>query len=111
MHNLLNLLTSTDQASLYAIDYVTSLLVNETSEVLQDIIDKLLYKKLAQQSSEMLSVAAYCLKHNYKHHDLLENDDICYHGLKHALSKQNPTSAQVDKSSHSCNACRFPFCL
>ena len=109
MYNLLNLLTSTDQASLYAIDYVTSLLVNETSEVLQDIIDKLLDTKAAHQSSEMLSVAAYFLKHNYKHHVVLEKDDICYHGLKHALSKRIPTSAQVDKSSHSCNACRFPF--
>ena len=42
MYNVLNLITATDQASLYAIDYVTSLLVNETAEVMQDIIDKLL---------------------------------------------------------------------
>ena len=34
MYNILNLITSCDQASLYAIDYVTSLLVNETSKVL-----------------------------------------------------------------------------
>ena len=81
MYNVLNLITSSDQSSLYAIDYVTSLLVNETTEVLQEIIEKMLDANLARQSSEMLSVAAYFLRHNYKHHVVIMNDDICYHRL------------------------------
>ena len=109
MYNILNLVTSTDQASLYAIDYVTSLLVNETTEVLQDVIDKMLDTNLARQLSEMLSVAAYFLKHNYKHHIVLEGDDVRYHGLKHALNKKTPSTTEVEKTSHTCNACRFPF--
>ena len=48
MYNVLNLITLTDQTSLYTIDYVTSLLVNETTEVLQDIIEKMLDTNLAR---------------------------------------------------------------
>ena len=64
---------------------------------------------LARQSSEMLSVAAYFLRYNYKHHVVIENDDICYQGLQHALKKRIPSIAEVEKNSHTCNACRFPF--
>ena len=42
MYNILNAVTAFDQQSLYAIDYVQSHLVNETGEMIQDIIGTLL---------------------------------------------------------------------
>ena len=111
MYNVLNLITSSDQSSLYAIDYVTSLLVNETTEVLQDIIEKILYANLAGQSPEMLSVAAYSLRHNYKHHVVVENDDIYYHGLNHALNKRSPSIAEVEKPATLVTLAGSLFCV
>ncbi len=133
MYNILNYITSTDQASLYAIDYVTSLLVNETAEVMQDIIDKLVPSDKAKHASRLLSTASYFLKHKFKHHIVL-NDDVCYHGLSHALkrkkevsptittnesndtvvtstgtSKDSTTSTTTTNCNMSCNACKFPF--
>ena len=87
MYNILNLITATDQASLYAIDYVTSLLVNETAEVIQDMIDKLLPIDEGKHVSRLLYTASYFLKHKYKHHIVLD-DGVCYHGLSHALTKK-----------------------
>ena len=133
MYNILNYITSTDQASLYAIDYVTSLLVNETAEVIQDIIDKLVPSDEAKHASRLLSTASYFLKHKFKHHIVL-NDDVCYHGLSHALKRKKDVSATITTNESndtvitstdtsqdsttrttttncnmSCNACKFPF--
>lgn len=57
--------------------------------------------------SEMLNLAAYFLKHNYKHHIIINNDNICYHGLQYALNKQS--TSNIEKNSNDCNACNFPF--
>ena len=124
MYNIVNFITASDQASLYAIDYVTSLLVNETGEVMQDIIDKLLSPQEGKEASRLLCSASYFLKHVYKHHVLL-NDDVCYHGLVHALKKPESnkssnysqttststttTTTTTTKLNKNCNACKFPF--
>ena len=63
MYSILNNVTASDQESFYAIDYVTSLLVNETSELMQDIIDKLIPSDKVTHVSTLPSSSNYFLKH------------------------------------------------
>ena len=84
MYSILNVVTAFDQQSLYAIDYVQSHLVNETGEMVQDIIDTLLDTEEAKHATNLLTSASYFLKHRYKHHVVLD-DNICYHGLMYGF--------------------------
>ncbi len=63
MYNILNAVTVFDQQSLYAIDYVQSHLVNESGEMIQDIIDMLLDTEEAKQATNLMTSASYFLKH------------------------------------------------
>ena len=58
MFMILNFITSKDQASLYAIDYVMSLLVNKAAEVIQGIFVKLVPSKKAKNASKLVTVAS-----------------------------------------------------
>jgi len=111
MYNILNAVTAFDQQSLYAIDYVQSQLVNESGEMVQDIIDTLLDTEEAKQATTLLTSASYFLKHRYKHHVVL-NDNICYHGLTYGLKKKATSTTAVSntiKINNNCPGCKFPF--
>jgi len=105
MYNILNAVTTTDQVSISAIDYVTSSLVNETTETLQFIIEKLVPLTHAKKASDIVQSTAHFLKHEYGQHIMKENDNICYHGLSYSLAKNNI----VPKLNTSCMQCKFPF--
>ena len=105
MYVILNAVTTTDQISLSAIDYVTSSLVNETTETLQYIIEKLVPLVHAKKASDIVQSTAHFLKHQYGQHVLKEKDDICYHGIRYALGKNNV----LPKLNTSCTQCKFPF--
>ena len=64
-YRIINKVTANDQVSLSAIDYVTSTLVNETSEVLQNIVDKVIVPINRLHASNMIHSAKYFLKHKY----------------------------------------------
>ena len=44
-HSLFNVMTSSDQVMLSSIDYITCMLINESCEILQDMIEKLILNK------------------------------------------------------------------
>ena len=103
-YRIINNITACEQVSLNAIDYVTSTLVNETCEVLQDIVERIVPPINRDHASNMIHTAKYFLKHRYASHTLRDNDDICYHGLAHGLSKN--AEPQINTQ---CQECKFPF--
>ena len=87
-----------------AIDYVTSTLVNETCEVLQDIVERIIVPINQDHASNMIHTLKYFLKHRYASHSLHDNGDICYHGVTHGLSKNAEPQINIQ-----CPEYKFPF--
>ena len=81
MYNIVNAVTTIDQVSISAIDYVTSSLVNETTETLQFIIEKMVPLVHAKKASDIVQSTSYFLKYEYGQHVTKDNDNICYHGI------------------------------
>ena len=106
MFEILRHITSTDEVILTAIDYVTSLLVNEPCEVLQSMIDKCLHPSKQVYASSIVLCARNFLKHQYADHVSRSNEavPICYHGIDYGLLKDG-----LARTSHDCCACKFPF--
>ena len=106
MYEILRHITSTDEVTLTAIDYVTSLLVNEPCEVLQSIIDKCLHPSKQTYATSIVLCARNFLKHQFADHVSRsnENEAICYHGIDYGLLKEG-----LPRTSHNCCACKFPF--
>ncbi len=86
-------------------EYVTSTLVNETSELLQNIVDKVILLINQIEASNIIHSTKYFLKHKYSSHCIRAGDNICYHGIQNGLRKF-PTD---DKASSDCSRCKFPF--
>ena len=105
MYSILNAVTAIDEVSLYAIDYVTSLLVNETCEVLHNIAEKCIDQDDVNHATDLVAATKHFLKHHYTNHCMRENDGICWHGLNYGLNKD----ARVQKTGTNCLACKFPF--
>ena len=61
-----NILTSSDQAMLNSIDYVTSMLVNESCEILQDIIDKVVMNEHRDECSKYLIATKIFMNNQFK---------------------------------------------
>jgi len=86
-------------------------LVNETGEMVQDIIDRLLDTEEAKHATNLLTSASYFLKHRYKHQVVLD-DTICHHGLTYGLKKKATSTTAVSntiKINNNCPGCKFPF--
>ena len=103
-YQIINKITAYEQVSLSAIDYVTASLVNETCEVLDNIVEKVVIPTDQQKASDMIHSAKYFLKHQYNSHCVKKHDDVCYHGLSYGLSKRMET-----RTSTQCSGCKFPF--
>ena len=104
MFAIMNATTTCDEKVLMAIDYVTSILVNETCEVLQTIIDRCIHPSLKDTATSLVHTTKNFLKHQYGDHVSIPSDSICFHGLKYGLD----TKCQP-KSGHNCIQCSFPF--
>ena len=106
MYEILRHITSTDEVTLTAIDYVTSLLVNEPCEVLQSIIDRCLHPSKQAYATSIVLCARNFLKHQFADHVSRSNEieSICYHGIDYGLLKDGSP-----RISHNCCACKFPF--
>ena len=103
-YNICNFLTSSDQAMLNSIDYVTCILVNESCEILQDIIDKAIMNEHHERCTNYLTVAKNFLKNQFKNHIIKDDDDCCFHGFVYALSR-----GLVTRQNTNDNGCKFPF--
>ena len=64
-YRIINNITAYEQVALSAIDYVTSTLINETCEVLQDIVDQIVPPINRGHDSNIIHSAKYFLKHRY----------------------------------------------
>ena len=56
-YSICNVLTSSDEAMLSSIDYVSGLLVNETCDTLQDIVDKVIPNEFQSKCTKYITVA------------------------------------------------------
>ena len=81
-----NVLTSSDEAMLNSIDYVTYMLVNETCETLQDIIDTVIMNHEREICTKYVKVAKNFMKNQFKNHIVKEDDDCRFHGFQYDLS-------------------------
>ena len=104
-YSLCNIFSTNDDAMLSSIDYVTGLLVNETCETLQDIVERLVPIESRTECSTFITVAKNFMKNQYKDRIIID-DNCCFHGLKYALSRD---MAQRDNTND--NGCKFPFFL
>ena len=102
-YSICNVLTSNDEAMLSSIDYVSGLLVNETCETLQDIVDKLIPNEHQSKCTKYISAAKNFMKNQFKD-QVMKQDDCCFHGLDYALSRN-----MVLRENTNDNACKFPF--
>ena len=88
-YNLCNLLSTNDDAILSSIDYVSDLLVNETCETLQKIVERLIPTEFQTKCTKFISIAKNFMKNQYKDRIMMD-DNCCFHGLKYALSHDMP---------------------
>ena len=105
MYSILNAVTATDEVSLYAIDYVNSLLVNETFEVLHNISEKCIDQDDVNHATDLVAATKHFLKHHYTNYCMRYNDGICWHGLDYGLNKY----ARGQRTGTNCLACKFLF--
>ena len=110
LHKILNLITAYDQSVLSSVDYVSTILVDSTSERLQAIISTCLShdKHKHTTATNLLKSASHFLKHDYTDHVERNNDTICFHGLEYGLSKGSSHGTDARHNSN-CSACKFPF--
>ena len=74
MYITLKQVKSCDGKILSSIDYVTSILINNTNETLQCIIDQCVVCEKRQFSSNLVTAAVKFLKDRYFHHIFIEDD-------------------------------------
>ena len=104
MFKIVNSITTTDEVVLSAIDYVTSLLVNDTCETLQKMISACLLTSQRDSATKLVLSARNFLKHQYSDHVTKSDDDICFHGIDYGLRRSMPI-----RTSHNCSHCKFSF--
>ena len=112
---ILKMLTRSDQKILSSIDYVQSLLVTDTIENLQNMLDD-----LVKDSDELdvltdyLSSLTIFLKYGYPHHANIMNDDCTTHDLNFILGNPmrrmcNTSTTSEPKIDITCTKCKFPY--
>ncbi len=87
VYRICNVLTSSNQNMLNLIDYVTCILVNESCEILQNIIDKLIINEHREECIKYVTVAKNFMKNQFKISIMMNDDDCCFHGFIYALTR------------------------
>ena len=105
-YKICNVLTSSDQAMLNSIDYVTCMLVNESCEILQDIIDKVIMNEHREECTKYVTIAKNFMKNQFKTSIMNNDDDCCFHGFIYALTRDMPNRTNTND-----NGVKFPFFL
>ena len=111
---IMNTITRCDLKSISSVDYVESLLVTDTIENIQNMIDDMISDTTEREVlSDYLTSLSTFLKYGYKRHAIKENDDCTTHGLRFVLGNpmrrciSNPSN--IVKTKITCTACKFPF--
>ena len=89
-----------------------SLLVNDSPENLQQIIDDIIDDQEEKNAlSDDLSSLGIFLKYGYRHHVMIRNDDCTTHDLDYILGNQlrKNKDNSIDKHSITCTECKFPY--
>ena len=113
-YEVLRMLTKSDQMVLSSVDYVQSLLVTDTIENLQFMIEDLVDDDIEKAVlEEYLSSLSIFLKYGYAHHCTILNDNCTTHDLNfilgNPLRKNSTETATQPKITITCTECKFPF--
>ena len=83
---------------LNSIDYVMCMLVNESCEILQDMIDKVVMNEHYDECSKYLIASKKFTKNQFK--DIIKNadDGCCFHGFMYALSRNLQTRENTNNN-------------
>ena len=73
---MLNLISSSDMKMLCAVDYVTTCLVNDSLELMQDIIEKYLSETTQIKPTSLLTSVSFFLKHKYTSYEQKETISV-----------------------------------
>ena len=102
-YKIWNALTATDEAMLSSVNYVAGLLLNETCEILQDIINRVFLNEHQDDCTKLVTVARNFMKNQFKD-IVVKKDDCCVHGLDYALSRNISLRENTNGIE-----CKFPF--
>ena len=108
---IMNTITRSDLKSISSVDYVESLLVTDTIENIQNMIDDMISDTTeCEILSDYLTSLSTFLKYGYKRHAIKVNDDCTTHGLSFILgnSTRRCTSSNI-KTNITCTECKFPY--
>ena len=108
---IMNTITRSDLKSISSVDYVESLLVTDTIENIQNMIDDMISDTTeCEILSDYLTSLSTFLKYGYKRHAIKVNDDCTTHGLSFILgnSTRRCTSNNI-KTNITCTECKFPY--
>jgi len=111
-HSIVSTITKDDPALLCSVDYTTGVLVHDSIETLQEIVDAFTTSTEDKQTmTNWLEVMRNFVKVQYDDHVIIEDDDVPSHGIRHALEVPATSDSRVTKNGH-CNACAYvPWCI
>jgi len=82
MYEIMKAITRSGQKILSSVDYVQSLLVSDTVENIQNMIDDLIEDAIMKETMEnYLESSSVFLKYTFNHHAMMDNDESASHGL------------------------------
>jgi len=111
-HLLCKELTSCDELVLSSVDYVQALLLTDSIELLQDIVDKIKVPSVSTKFTQYLRSLNAFLKYQYPKHVIKNDTDdtCCTHGLEFALGRPGSKyddSKETKTDTINCHECRF----
>ena len=98
--NIIKELTYSEEVLLGLVDYVQALLMSDSVELLQLMIDKFYIDDLQKELSSNLHSLTQFLKYTYNKHMIIEEDDCCTHGVEYSL--QGETLATTSLQNLKC---------
>ena len=78
--------------------------MNESCEILQDIIENAISNQHRDQCTMFVAVTMNFLKNQFKNHITIDDDKVCFHGFQYALSRGMPKRDNTND-----NGCKCPF--
>jgi hypothetical protein len=109
-YEVVKAVTSGEEKIFTAVDYVTGVLVHDTMDKLQTIIEDFSTNdEVKKELTRNLELWKNFLKHQYDHHIWKCDDQVDTHGIDYGLRKLQPskeTEAESRDGPH-CAACRF----
>ena len=108
--NIVKELTYSEEVLIGSVDYVQALLISDSIELLQLVIDKFFIGDLQKELSSNLYSLTQSLKCTYNKHMIIEKDDCRTHGIEYSLGRRDSSynESSEPKVSVTCFECRYP---